>query len=206
MTATELAKELDVSERTVYRDIADLQRAGVPIEGEAGVGYVLDRGFDLPPLMFNEDQIEALVLGAKLVETWGDEAMAQAARSALTRIETVLSPRTAARLESTALFVTDYHVPKDAARHLSELRHAIHGRQKTRLGYRRADGHESERLVRPLGLILWRQVWTLCAWCELRDDFRSFRLDRIHAIEATEETYAEEAGRTLEDFLSRWTE
>lgn len=202
VTAARLAAELEVSERTVYRDVADLVRSGVPIEGEAGLGYVLEKGYDLPPLMFDADQIEALVLGTRMVETWGDAALGRAARGALARIELVLSTQLRKRLETTALFVNDWREPAGVAEHLSALRHAIHDHEKVRLGYTRADGEVSQRDVRPLGLFFWGQRWMLTGWCELRSDFRNFRLDRIDEFAKTGERFREEPGRTLQDFIA----
>src|ERR1700736_2952047 len=113
-TAKQLADELEVSERTVYRDVADLVGSGVPIRGEAGVGYALERGFDLPPLMFTEDELEALVLGARVVESWADASLAQAARQVLEKVEAVLPERLQDRVSRAALFAPGFHVPAES--------------------------------------------------------------------------------------------
>ena len=202
-TAAWLAGELEVSERTVYRDIRDLMMSGVPIEGEAGVGYVLRRGFDLPPLMFTDAEIEAMVLGARVVTSWGDPGLAKAAADALARVESVLPDRLKARLTGTPLFAPGFHVPPRVAASLTELRGAIDARRKVRLAYRGADGAATERTVRPLGLFFWGTTWSLTGWCELRTDFRNFRLDRIERMDALPERFHDEAGRTLDDYFAR---
>jgi predicted DNA-binding transcriptional regulator YafY len=202
-TAAWLAGELEVSERTVYRDIRDLMMSGVPIEGEAGVGYVLRRGFDLPPLMFTDAEIEAMVLGARVVTSWGDPGLARAAGDALARVESVLPDRLKARLTGTPLFAPGFHVPPRVAASLTELRGAIDARRKVRLAYRGPDGAATERTVRPLGLFFWGTTWSLTGWCELRTDFRNFRLDRIERMDALPERFHEEAGRTLDDYFAR---
>ncbi len=202
MTARRLAERLEVSERTIYRDIADLQASGVPITGEAGVGYQL-RGFDLPPLMFDREEIEAMVLGARVVEAWGDGELAAAATSAISKIEAAL-PRTRAHLvEETPLYVPRYGERRADRLPLARLRLAIRERRKVMLRYTDGTERESERAVRPLALAFHPPVWLLISWCELRGDFRNFRLDRIASCEATPESWTDEAGRTLGDYLRR---
>src|SRR2546422_10946170 len=127
-TARQLAEALEVSERTVYRDTRDLLVSGVPIRGEAGVGYALDRSYELPPLMFDEEEIEALVLGARIVRAWADQKLARAAEEALQKIETVLPPRLKSRLGGTALLAPGFHVKAGMRNGLGDLRPAIHGR------------------------------------------------------------------------------
>lgn len=202
VTAAALARELEVSERTIYRDIRDLVSSGVPIEGEAGVGYTLRKGFDLPPLMFTEAEIEALVLGARVVSSWGDAGLARAAASALARVEAALPDRLKPRIEQTPLFAPGFHVRQSLLTPLSELRAAIDEHRRVRLSYTDAEGDETERVVRPLGLFFWGAWWSFEAWCELRQDFRSFRLDRIRALEALDDRFVPEPGKTLEDFFA----
>jgi predicted DNA-binding transcriptional regulator YafY len=204
LTAASIAQELEVSERTVYRDIADLVRSGVPIAGEAGVGYTLRRGFDLPPLMFTEEEIEALVLGTRVVSSWADEGLAKAAESALARIEAALPDRLKARLTGSRLFAPSFHVPGQVAAALADLRKAIDDRRCTQLHYIDNDGAETDRTVRPIGLFFWGNKWTLTAWCELREDFRDFRLDRIQWMTALDTRFEPEPGKTIEDFFARW--
>lgn len=198
VTAAQLAQWLEVSERTVYRDVRDLMASGVPIEGEAGVGYRLARHYHLPPLMFNADELAALRLGAAMVGSWGDPALGQLAANALAKIDAVLPP-SAARAPAARLFVPDLH-DYPVAR-LTPLRQAIAARQCIELDYCRADGELSRRREHPLGLFFWGVSWTLAAWCEARDEFRHFRIDRILACTPLADTFTPQAGRTLEDFF-----
>jgi predicted DNA-binding transcriptional regulator YafY len=199
-TAARLAEELEVSERTIYRDVRDLIGSGVPIEGEAGVGYMLRRGFDLPPLMFSRSEIEAMVLGARFVTSWADPGLARAAEDALARVEAVLPDALKQRLNATPLFAPGFHIHPEIMRELASIRTAIDERRKLRLGYTRKDGEASDRVVRPLGLFFWGITWSMVGWCELRDDFRSFRLDRMRELQVLRETFRDEPGRTIEDF------
>lgn len=201
VTAGRLAGELEVSERTVYRDVRDLVLSGVPIEGEAGVGYMLRRGFDLPPLMFTEAEIEAMVLGARFVSSWADAGLARAAGDALARVEMALPERLKARLADTRLYAPSFHIPQEVATALAALRGAIDERRRVWMAYASAEGSRTERTVRPLGLFFWGRTWTLTAWCELREDFRSFRLDRLERHEVLAQRFHEEPGKTLDDFF-----
>lgn len=201
-TARRLAEALDVSERTIYRDVADLVASGVPIAGEAGVGYCL-RGFDLPPLMFDRDEIEALALGARMVEAWGDGGLAAAARTAVAKIEAAV-PRSRADL----LGEVPLHVPVFGERTverlpLSTMRLAIRDRRFLDTRYRDEKGSETERTLRPLGLAFHPPSWLLLAWCELRSDFRTFRVDRFTRVHARDDAFADQPGRTLADYLAR---
>ncbi len=200
-TAAQLAERLEVSERTIYRDVADLCRSGVPIEGEAGVGYRMGKDFELPPLMFNVAEIQALVLGARMVESWADEELRGAVRAALDKIEAVVPEAERDRMQETALFSVSFHVPDDMRRYMLTLRHATDERRVVRLEYSDRSGEASERRVRPLGLYFWGRTWTLGAWCELRQAFRNFRLDRIAHAEMTEDTFDYEPPSTLEEYV-----
>jgi predicted DNA-binding transcriptional regulator YafY len=201
-TAGQLAGWLRVSERTIYRDIRDLSLSGVPVVGEAGVGYALKRGFDMPPLMFEPSEIEALVLGARMVEAWAGATLGDAARSALARIAAVLPASRRHLLEQTPLFVPDFHLDPDTLRRLEEVRNAINDRRVLRLDYLDRAGQPTARHVRPLGLFYWGSVWSLAAWCELRNGFRNFRVDRIATLEAVDRHYVDEAGKRLSDFFA----
>jgi predicted DNA-binding transcriptional regulator YafY len=203
-TAASLAEELEVSERTLYRDVRDLMASGVPIEGEAGVGYVMQSGFDLPPLMFTSDEVEALVMGARMVEAWADPVLAKSAAAVLSKVRSVLPPALANRVENVPLFALDFHVPDEARKNLEPVRVAISGRNLLRFAYKREDGLSTERVVRPLGLYFWGKKWTFAAWCELRRDFRNFRPDRMSAIEVLKETFPVEEERELATFLARF--
>lgn len=202
-TAAQLAQWLQVSERTVYRDVRDLSLSGVPVEGEAGVGYRLSHGFDLPPIMFTLDEVEALVLGARMVEAWGGEALAGHARTALSKISGALPKARREEIERTRLYAANFHVPPAAAAHLEAVRQAILQRRKLRVDYQDAAQRESQRTLRPLAVYFWGASWTLVSWCEQRNDFRSFRLDRIGALETLPERFEESPGKTLEDFIAK---
>jgi predicted DNA-binding transcriptional regulator YafY len=180
----------------------------VPIEGEAGVGYVLRAGFDLPPLMFKEAEIEALVLGARIVESWADAELAEAASNAVTKIEAVIPERLRGYMAATALLAPPSWHMEPVGFDVAEIRHAVRGQVKVRFRYTDVLGRGSERTVRPLSLAFFGPVWILAAWCELRDDFRTFRLDRIAGFTLTAERFRPESGKTLHDFLKRpqtWT-
>jgi predicted DNA-binding transcriptional regulator YafY len=206
--AQDIAAALEVSERTVYRDIRDLMASGVPIEGEAGVGYVLRAGFDLPPLMFKESEIEALVLGARIVESWADRELSEAATDAIAKIEAVIPDRLRGYMASTALLAPPLHFMEPIRFDLADLRRAVRSQAKVHFGYTDVLARGSERTVRPLSLAYFGPVWVLAAWCELREDFRTFRLDRIDGFAVLEAHFRAEAGKTLHDFLKRndtWT-
>lgn len=183
-TARALAEAMEVSERTIYRDIAHLQASGVPIEGEAGLGYMMRDGFDLPPLMFTEEEIIALTVAARMVQTWGSTAMTRGAGSALEKITAVLPDRTRARAEKLR-FEAWTTRPLDAQTRatIDVVEAAIQAPERLRLAYQDDKGAKTDREVRPLGLWFWGSVWTLVGWCELRRDFRMFRVDRIAQAE-----------------------
>ena len=202
-TAAQLAGWLEVSERTVYRDISDLSRSGVPIEGEAGVGYRILRGFDVPPLMFTLDEVEALVTGLRIVESWGGPALAKAGRSAMEKIAMALPSPRVTEIEGTRLFAPGFHLDPNIGATLEQVRGSILNQRKLLLNYSDAGQRVSEREVRPLALHFWGTAWTLAAWCETKSDFRNFRLDRCRSIAVTDETFRSEAGKTLADFLRK---
>lgn len=202
-TGDGLARELGVSTRTVYRDVADLQRSGVPIRGEAGVGYRLDRGYELPPLTFSEAELEGLVLGARMVSTWADPELASAVRSAMTKVEAVLPEGLRRIVLDSALFAPDFPRTQEMSRDVDLMRRAIGERRLLSFAYTRADGEESERSVRPLGLYFWGNKWTLAAWCEMREDYRSFRPDRMRTVSVEERRFDPEDGIDLAGFLAR---
>ena len=191
LTAQNLAAKLEVSQRTIYRDIQDLQLSGMPIEGEAGVGYTLRRDLDLPPLMFTRDELTALVLGARLVRAWGGAENVAAANQALQRIEAVLPPELRTEFDSILLYAPGYKMTQQLRERLDALHGACKTRQAIHFGYEREDGERSERCVRPLALAFWSGVWTLASWCELREDFRSFRMDRMEDVVVLERTFVQ---------------
>ena len=203
-TATHLAERLGVSERTVYRDIRDLVLAGTPIDGEAGVGYRIRPGYDLPPLMFDRDEIQALVLGARIVRQFGDPALARASDAILGKVAAIVPKDLAPLVAETRLFVPSTIGAGKSADALTLAREALIARRKLELSYAKADGAATKRTVRPLGIFFWGRTWTLAAWCELRQDFRNFRLDRIAASTMLDETFEDEAGKALRDMLARY--
>ena len=200
-TGAKLAAELGISARSLYRDISDLMASGVPIESEAGVGYRLPRHFELPPLMFTVDEVEALVAGARMVEAWADPGLRDAAKNLLRKAEAALPAR--AKLEDLPIVVPDFHVPRSVAAFLGELRVALRERRKVRVRYARKDGESTLRVLRPLGLAFWGSGWSLAAWCELRDDFRTFRPDRIEGLELMDDTFEPMEGQGFDDYLRR---
>lgn len=200
-TARWLSERLEVSDRTIYRDIKDLILSGVNIEGEAGIGYVVQKGFDLPPLMFSEDEITALTLGARLVESWADASLATAAQSALSKIETVLPDDLKSSLGNTLLFSPFTRITPEISTTMAEIRFAADNHQKVMLQYSDVKGASSERTIWPLGMFFWGSVWTIGAWCELRDSFRIFRLDRVDSLCVLNENYPQEKGRSLQDLI-----
>jgi predicted DNA-binding transcriptional regulator YafY len=196
-----LAQKLEVSERTIYRDVRDLQISGMPIEGEAGVGYTLRRDLDLPPLMFTRDELTALVLGARLVRAWGGAASTAAADQALQRIEAVLPTELRERLDAILMYAPGSRMPQVLRERLDVLHEACTDRRVLAFGYTREDGQNSEREVRPLALYFWSGVWTLAAWCELRKDFRTFRIDRMQNVRVLGREFVQKKGQRLEDYL-----
>jgi predicted DNA-binding transcriptional regulator YafY len=202
-TAKTIADRLGVSERTIYRDIRDLVLAGTPIDGEAGVGYRMRPGYDLPPLMFDREEIQALVLGARIVRQFADPALAQASVAILQKVAAVLPSELASLVAETPLFVPSIGSGKWAEA-LAFAREAIISRRKLRIGYANAAGESTKRTVRPLGVFFWGRTWTLAAWCELRTDFRNFRLDRVGEPALLSERFEDEPGKTLRDLLVRY--
>ncbi len=203
-TAAYLAQRLEVSERTVYRDIADLQHQGVPIEGEAGVGYRLGHGFDLPPLMFSEDEARALVASVRMAQVWQDPVLAQASLVALGKILSVLPATARAAAQSMAIYAPPSGLEPAVQATLQTLREAAQEHRKIQMTYRDASEQMTQRTVRPLGCFYWGKVWTLAAWCENRNGFRSFRLDRMVQVQRQSDKtglFRDEPGKTLADYL-----
>ncbi|MEO8365147.1 MAG: YafY family protein [Pseudoxanthomonas sp.] len=201
MTAQTLAETLHVSLRTIYRDVADLQRSGVPVEGAAGVGYVLRKGSDIPPLMFNAEELEALVVGTRFVRAFGGKRLGLGASAALLKIEAVLPSELRERSRRTRIFAPELESRIESTGMIDRLHGAIEARHLLRLQYRDPSGNETRREVEPLCLAFWGGSWTLGAWCRLRADFRSFRPDRIVSFEPSGATYAETPTRGLEAYL-----
>ena len=204
ITAAVLADRLGVSKRTIYRDVADLLATGVPIRGEAGVGYALSRSYDLPPLMFTQDELEALALGSQVVQAWADPDLAGAAESAIGKVRSVLPETLWRETRDSPLFALSFRSRDTDRANVGLMRRAIRERRRLELGYTDAEERRTKRSIRPLGLFFWGRIWTLAAWCELRQDFRSFRIDRIETVTDLGQTFEEEEGRSLRDLLRRY--
>lgn len=201
VTAARLAEQLGVSERTIYRDIQTLCGLGAPLEGEAGVGYMLKTGFFLPPLMFGADELEALVLGARWVRRQGDEALAQAASNALAKIAAATPKDLRDDMAETSLWVPLGQDQADASDvHVRPVREAIRYQHRLRMAYCDEHGQPSERIVWPFALAFLQGRRLLAAWCELRMAFRHFRIDRIAAVESLGERYP----ARRHDLLKTW--
>lgn len=201
VTADTLASELDVSVRTVYRDIAALVRQGVPVRGEAGIGYVLDAGFDLPPLMLSPDEIEAVLVGMRWLTERADPVLARAAEDVVSKVAAVLPPHLRPILLDGALFAPAYggETPVDVV-DIAGVRAAIRQGRKLQVAYRDEAGRESERMIWPIGMTFYERVRVVIAWCELREDFRHFRTDRITGLVLREERYPVRRA----DLFRRW--
>ena len=212
VTAEYLAETLEVSTRTIYRDIRDIAKAGVPIRGEAGVGYQLERSATLPPMTFTAEEIEALVLGARMAVAWSDAELATAARSVLEKIEGMVPAPLREVLLKTALFAPSGPWTQARKLNLDVIRTAVSERRKLAFEYSNANGSSTRRVVRPLGLYFWGAKWSLASWCELRTAYRSFRPDRMRDLELLPERFDEDsvdlnafmAQRRLEDQATGW--
>jgi predicted DNA-binding transcriptional regulator YafY len=199
-TAAELSAALEVSARTIYRDIEALVGAGVPVRGEAGVGYVLDPGYYLPPLNLTAEEAEALALGARVLATWSDGAVAAQAGSALAKIRAVLPAAGQSGIDQDIFWAPQWVTRSAPAVDLLELKRAAQHRRVLEIEYETLNGTRSVRRVRPLSVSFFGPVWLLIAWCENVGDFRCFRLDRILALAPTGEMFRHEAGKRLSDF------
>ena len=184
-----LANDLGISLRTLYRDIASLQAQGAGIEGEPGLGYVLRPGFMLPPLMFSEEEIEAIALGIRWVRQHGDPALAVAARDALAKIAAVLPEDARKGIDASGLAVPPAIEDATAAGVLPRLRYAIRAERKVEIAYRDRDEIPSSRIIWPIALAFFERSRVVAAWCELRQDFRHFRTDRINDLKVSDQRY-----------------
>lgn len=198
--AEDLAAYFEISVRTVYRDIAHLQASGLPIEGEAGVGYILRPGFDLPSMTFTFEQLDALAVGLSFVEVAGDTSLSHAAQEVRAKLQASLPEPDKRKLENAPLFASRRQ--GRAPPMLKSVRGAIRDARILCLRYADAEGKQSERRVRPLAIWAFTDGWLFAGWCELRRDFRAFRLDRIAALEETDEHFVDVPGKNLQAYLS----
>lgn len=205
MTAAMLASELEVVPRTIYRDIVALQASRVPIEGEVGIGYVLRGGYDLPPLMFNPGEIDAIVLGLAMVMERGDAQLARGAEDALAKVQTVVPPEILHHIRIAKLLVP--HPLEDGVsfgEHVPLIRAAIRESRKLRIDYQDAKGSSTTRTIWPLGLYLFSHVTMIGAWCEVRGDYRAFRTERVKGCRPMDERFNGRNGTMMAEFVARF--
>jgi len=202
VTAAALAAQLEITVRTVYRDVATLQARRVPIEGAPGLGYVLRRGFDLPPLMFTVEEVDAIALGARMVRRVRDARLQAAADRVLSKLTTVLPRDLRDSLAAPALFVSDGDAPPADGVDLSAVRAAIRETRKLRIVYVDEQGRRSRRVIWPIGLAYYVDLTLIGAWCELRSDYRHFRVDRIAAATLLDDRYPAEGGKLMAGWLA----
>jgi predicted DNA-binding transcriptional regulator YafY len=197
-----MAEEVEVSLRTLYRDIADLITDGVPIRGEAGIGYVLGEGYDVPPLMFNADELEAIMLGLRWVARRGDSDLSRAALDTSAKIGAVLPQQLKPLLFDSGLLAPPVYFKMVDSVDVSALRQAVREQRKVELVYRDENGKDSERVIWPIGIAYFDAQRLVIAWCELRKDFRSFRTDRMVKAAVSKDKYTERR----KALLKRWSE
>jgi predicted DNA-binding transcriptional regulator YafY len=202
LTAAQLAEQLEVTVRTVYRDIASLQASRVPIEGAAGLGYMLRQGFDLPPLMFTRDEIEAILVGTRLIKRTGDPGLQAAAEGVLSKLSVALPPHLRDHLDLAPVYVSPAGAVTPQQADLNDIRTAIRDRRKLRLSYVDAEGQATDRVVLPLAIAYFVEATLLCGWCELRQGQRNFRLDRIREMALLEDSFAADHARLMAEWLA----
>ncbi len=197
LTAAAIAEPLEVTVRTVYRDIAALQARRVPIEGAAGIGYVLRRGFDLPPLMFTTEEVDAIVTGVRLLRRLRDPKLQDAADSVLAKVGTVLPEQLRAHLLEAPMYVSSGSTPSAKGVDLAEVRSAIRASRKLRIAYLDAQDRRTQRTIWPIAMAYYVDVTLIAAWCELRNDFRHFRVDRITRSTTLDERFEADHAKLL---------
>ena len=202
MTGQQLAERLGISRRSVYRDIADLIASGVPIDGEAGVGFRMRSGHSVPPMMFTPEELQALVFGARLVQSCADEGLHEAAEALLSKVDAVLPARLRPTLENIGLLVPDFRVSIEVKRTLRSLRQAVSGNRWVTFAYTQGDGTVIEARVRALCLRYVGGTWTLGGWSEIEAAFRAYRVYRIHRMTVSEARFGAERGRGIADYLA----
>ncbi len=202
LTAAALAAELEVTTRTVYRDIATLQARRIPIEGAPGIGYVLQRGFDLPPLMFTAEEIDAIAVGARLLSRTGDVGLQRAAESVLSKVTVILPKTLREHLAEAPFYVSTHGASASPVVDLVEIRGAIREQHKMRITYSDEKGDRTRRVIWPFAVAYYVEATLICAWCELRNDYRHFRVDRIIAAKRMGERYSADAGQLMAQWLT----
>jgi predicted DNA-binding transcriptional regulator YafY len=199
----DLARRLEVSLRTLYRDMDTLVASGIPVEGERGLGYMMTAPITLPPLNLSLTELEALHLGLAVVSKAADEELQRAAKTLSDKVDAVLPEDRAVPATGWGFAVYPFAEAARGFVHMAPLRAAIRSRRKIHITYAKPGGEDTERRVRPLQMEYWGRVWTFTSWCELRNDFRVFRVDRIRTLDVLFDTFQEEPGKTLADYLAR---
>lgn len=204
ITAAQLARDQGVSVRTLYRDIQTLVGLGAPIEGEAGIGYMLRPGFFLPPLMFSTDELEALVLGARWVEAQPDVELSEAARNALAKIATASPEDLRDRIADTGLWPVRFYGDREPLPLLALVRHAMRSERALHITYEDEKGRSSERYIWPVQIAFYENKQIIAAWCTLRQAFRHFRTERVAAAQLTEMRYGRRRAALADDWRAQW--
>ncbi len=202
VTAKTLSEMLEVSQRTIYRDIQALILSGIPIEGEAGVGYLLPSTFELPPLMFSADEILALILGSDMVKAWSDKMLARSATSAIAKISAVLPDELKIQAEKNTLLVPDFHINEELSTYTEVIRAAINDKHVLQLIYRDVKKDQTTRNIEPLSLVYWGGKWTMICFCQLRTNYREFRLDRITQLTRTQSCFELAGNKNIDHYLA----
>jgi predicted DNA-binding transcriptional regulator YafY len=202
VTAAALADKLEVTVRTIYRDIAALQGSRVPIEGAPGLGYVLRRGFDLPPLMFTIEETDAISIGVRLLRRLRDPKLEAAAQSVLAKLAAVVPQELQPQLVAAPLYVSEGSAPAVTGIDLSQLRNAIRETRKLAITYANEEGRRTQRTIWPIAMAYYVDVTLVGAWCELRQDFRHFRVDRILSARVLDERFPANSGKLMAEWLA----
>lgn len=203
VSAETLAVDLNVSIRTIYRDMATLQAMGAPVRGEAGIGYQMERGYFLPPLQFDANELEAIMLGTRLIAARGDSELSEAARRISAKVSAVMDGEAGEAYTRLPLRAVSRHSQNDTktGTYLGLLRNAVRERASLDIQYLDLREVRSQRVARPLGLTVFDDAWLLTIWCETKNDFRNLRVDRIEAVERTGTRFRSEVGKRFEDYL-----
>jgi len=200
-TARYIAEKLEVSERTIYRDIGDLIGSGIPIDGEAGVGYLLRDEYRLPPLMFTSEELKALALGALMVKAWSDRQLGSVTNTAMRKITSILPEKLKKEIELQEIVVPRFRLSEGTSDNLEAIRQGIDENRKLQLEYISLKGETTDRAIWPFLLYFWGNKWTLGAWCEKRVAFRSFRVDLMRQARLLEENFEPDEKRSLQAFI-----